>query len=72
VRRSHRRNRTPTALPRTPDPQQNTRPDLISIRDVDGTSGLLDVADALGFVEIQQQEVTVEPVVNGDEDRHEV
>jgi hypothetical protein len=49
--------------------RQSTRPDLILILDVDGTSGVLDVADALGFVEVQQQEVTVEPVVNGDGDR---
>jgi hypothetical protein len=34
--------------------------------DIDGTTGVLDAADALGFVEVQQQEVTVEPVVDGD------
>jgi hypothetical protein len=46
--------------------RQNVHPDLIFILGVDGTSGVLDVAGALGFVEVQQQEVTVEPVVNGD------
>ena len=33
---------------------------------------VLDVADALGFIEVRQQEVTVEPVVNGGADRQAV
>jgi hypothetical protein len=41
-----------------PTRRQSIRPDLILILDGDGTSGLLDVAEAPGFIEIQQQEVT--------------
>jgi hypothetical protein len=51
--------------------RQKLHSDLILILDVDDPSGILDVADALGIVEVQQQELTVEPVVNGDGDRHE-
>lgn len=42
--------------------RQSTRPDLILILDVDGTTGILDIAHAPRFVEVQQQEVTVEPI----------
>lgn len=50
--------------------RQSTPLDLILIVDVDSASGVLEVADALVFVEVQQQEVTVEPVMNGDGDRN--
>jgi hypothetical protein len=34
--------------------RQNVHPDPILILGVDGTSGVLDVADALGFIDVQQ------------------
>jgi len=34
--------------------RQNVHPDLILILGVNGTSGVPDIADALGFIDVQQ------------------